>query len=53
MNVWQAELVLIKNIQTLSHQDVVIRDIPGCGFELVNAGLFGKTNPDFRDQHTL
>ncbi|MCY1559621.1 hypothetical protein D9M68_966760 [compost metagenome] len=45
--------MLVEDAQTLLHQHVVVRDVPGGRLERFDSGFFRKGDPDFRNQYTF
>ena len=51
LDIRQFKAMLVQNGQALLHKHIVIRDVAGGCLEFLDAGLLGKGNPDFGDQH--
>ena len=50
LDVIHLEIMLLQKPQALLHQYVIVGNIPGSRAQFVDAGAFGKGDPDFRDQ---
>ena len=48
-----ADAFPFQDIQTVTHQFVVIGLIPGGAFQFLQTGLAGHRNPDFRQKNAL
>ena len=53
LNILQTQIPLFQDFQPHLHQLIVIRYIAGGQSQLLNAGLFSKSDPDFRDKNAL
>ena len=53
LNILQTQSPLFQDFHPHLHQLIVIRYIARCQPQLLNAGLFGKGDPDFRDKNAL
>ena len=53
LDVGQAELVLLQQVQPVLHQLVVIRLVARGAAQFGNAGALGEFDPDFGDEHAF
>jgi aminoglycoside phosphotransferase family enzyme len=53
LDVAQLQAMFVEDAQTLLHQHVVVRNVPGGRLQGVDTGFFRERDPDFRNQHAF
>ena len=53
LDILECQSMLLENLDSSLHKDIVVGDIPGGEPELLYPGLLGHINPDFRYQYSL